>query len=284
MLEVHADRPVDPVVCEILSLLNATLSNEAIKYFLVGATARDLLMYHVFGVKSGRATKDVDFAVALENWEQFERVNTQLVMTGRFTKGAAAQRLFFDTDKHQAGYPIDIVPFGDVEQKDGHIAWPPEGHVIMNVAGYEESFQAASPVQVTSDIVTKAVSVPALAGLKLMAWKDRSNETTRDAQDLLFLLRNYTKAGNVDRLYEETPILLQSCNFDIDLAGAGLLGFDCRIIMGQDVVRTMLSIVEDQRLRDKLVLHMARDPMESSKQTNTYLQMFEHGLRAQTLE
>ncbi|WP_194727058.1 hypothetical protein [Noviherbaspirillum malthae] len=64
----------------------------------------------------------------------------QLVLTGRFTKGGAAQQLFCDMEKYSNGYPIDIVPFGGVAQKDGQIAWPPEGDVIMNVAGYEEAF------------------------------------------------------------------------------------------------------------------------------------------------
>ncbi|WP_194727057.1 hypothetical protein [Noviherbaspirillum malthae] len=123
-----------------------------------------------------------------------------------------------------------------------------------------------------------------MVGLKLIAWKDRANETTPDALDLFFLFKHYTKAGNDNRIWDEAPVLLQSCDHDTDLIGAVLLGFDCRIILGEDVVRTILSIIEDQGLRDKLVLHMARDPIESSEAAIKYLQKFEQGLRVQTLE
>jgi hypothetical protein len=48
-LSISPERPLDPLTLETLKLLDGLLRGEAIPYMLVGATARDLLLYHVFG-------------------------------------------------------------------------------------------------------------------------------------------------------------------------------------------------------------------------------------------
>lgn len=68
MYTIRKDRPVNPVLLEILAAVDATTRQVGCDYLLVGATARDILMTHVFGIASRRATHDVDFAIALESW------------------------------------------------------------------------------------------------------------------------------------------------------------------------------------------------------------------------
>jgi predicted nucleotidyltransferase len=46
--------------------------------------ARDILLWHVHGIKTGRATADVDFAVAVKDWKQFDEIKTRLTETRRF--------------------------------------------------------------------------------------------------------------------------------------------------------------------------------------------------------
>lgn len=60
---VKAERPLDPNILAILATLQAVATDLGFSYFLVGATARDVLMTHVFGLEVQRATHDVDFAV-----------------------------------------------------------------------------------------------------------------------------------------------------------------------------------------------------------------------------
>lgn len=274
MLSVPPERPVDPAVCSILEILNRELENERIDYFLIGASARDLLMYHVFEIRSGRATKDTDFAIALKSWNQFERINERLIQTGRFSRGQATHRMYFDVEENQQAYPIDLVPFGGVEEARGQIAWPPEGHVVMNVIGYEEALQSALLVEVCPGLITKVVSLPALAALKVFAWKDRGDTNRKDAQDLLFLLKNYTTAGNYERIFDNAS-LLEACSYDSDLAGAALLGFDCRVMMGPEVVDALNELLEDRVLKDRLVLHMNGATIGSADTTAHYLQQFQ---------
>ena len=43
-----------------------------IPFFVVGATARDILLEHQFDIKPGRATIDIDIGVLVAGWDQFE--------------------------------------------------------------------------------------------------------------------------------------------------------------------------------------------------------------------
>jgi hypothetical protein len=55
-LFINPERPVDPFTLGILELIDQLLRDAKIRYMLVGATARDLLLYHVFGHAVTRAT------------------------------------------------------------------------------------------------------------------------------------------------------------------------------------------------------------------------------------
>ena len=77
---------------------------------LVGATARDILLNHVFDVPAGRASYDVDFAVAVAGWDQFERLKIGLASRPGFTTSdASQQRIRYKDTTTDLGYPIDLL-------------------------------------------------------------------------------------------------------------------------------------------------------------------------------
>jgi predicted nucleotidyltransferase len=43
------------------------------EFMLIGTAARDMWLQHGYAIDTGRETRDVDFAVAVENWESFSR-------------------------------------------------------------------------------------------------------------------------------------------------------------------------------------------------------------------
>src|SRR4030067_1392179 len=69
-------------------------------------------------------------------------------------------------------------------------------------------------------------SLPGLAIMKLISWKERHPNRKRDAEDLLLIMNRYEEAGNSERLYGEDLPLLQEEGFDTKLAGTRLLGRD----------------------------------------------------------
>ena len=191
---------------------------------LVGALARDLLLHHVHGFKIERATTDVDFALAVASWEQFSAVRAALLASDLFSPYRnTAHKL-----RHSKFGSIDLIPFGALERSDGTIAWPPAGDEVMAVIGYAEAAARAMPLALPRHQPVLAVSLPMLAVLKLLAWKDRHRFTQgKDAQDLQLILRRYLEAGNLDRLYAEFPHVITD-RFDFEPTGAWLLGHDAR--------------------------------------------------------
>lgn len=63
-----------------------------------------------------------------------------------------------------------------------------------------------------------------MALLKLVAWADRGNRMNKDAADFYRLVASYAEAGNTNRIYDEEMKVLEAAGFDIQLAGAELLG------------------------------------------------------------
>ena len=94
----------------------------------------------------------------------------------------------------------------------------------MNVAGYSDALAAAVQVEIEAGIVMAIASLPGIAIMKFFAWADRRQETTKDANDLVLLLRSYHEAGNETRIYEDATAVaaLESVGYDIELAGAWL--------------------------------------------------------------
>jgi predicted nucleotidyltransferase len=133
-----------------------------IPFFIVGATARDILLEVQYGLGSKRATLDIDIAVFIENWDHFYHLKDELIGAIDFTPTRDIHRLLY-----QERLPVDIVPFGGVAEKDEVVEWPPDGSIKMNVMGFRECFKHAVQVKI-SDKPKLSVGVVSLAGLAIL--------------------------------------------------------------------------------------------------------------------
>lgn len=125
--------------------------------------------------------RDVDFGIAIENWERFALLKERLVATGVFTSDRHAQQRLTYSDRSAFLIPIDLIPFRDVTAADGTIEWPPRREIVMNVAGFEEASDSSIPVQIEENLIVRVASIPGLMLLKLVPWSDRGRETDKDA-------------------------------------------------------------------------------------------------------
>jgi len=280
MYTIQENRPLNPVTFIVLKTLHEIARTEGVSYFVIGATARDILMTHVFGIDAGRATRDVDFAIALQDWSQFDVIKQALIDSGNFqpTKNET-HRLFYQPAIYATAFPLDLIPFGKIASPKNTIAWPPDMATVMNVAGYAEALEHAIQVDVGGGLVVNVVSIPALAALKILAWNDRGLENNKDAQDFLFLLRHYHEAGNIDRVYEDALSVMESCGYQIELAGAALLGYDTGLILERDAREAVLAVLASAVKRDRLVVHMGRALNVDSSVPAGFVDQFKRGLR-----
>jgi len=233
---------IDPQTVAIYELIASAAESRNIKYFVIGATARDLVLHHGFGIESRRATRDIDLAVQVPDWGEYEELKKGLVETGHFVETSMIKRL-----KYQERIPVDIVPFGAIKEADGSISWPPDHEVRMNILGFEDACRDAMPVRLNTnpELDVLVASPTSQAALKLIAWKERSPANTRDAIDLIFIIRSYLDAGNNGRLPEEHSDLLDE-NFDYVLTGARLLGRDIANCLGEETITVLKKILAEQ--------------------------------------
>ncbi|QOY94780.1 nucleotidyl transferase AbiEii/AbiGii toxin family protein [Massilia sp. UMI-21] len=254
MLKVRPDKPLSDTLLALIRTLDAVMKQLVIPYFVIGASARDILVEHVYGLDTGRATRDIDFAVAISSWADYDRLKAALAVTGEFTLSANAHRLMFGTD--EGAYPLDLVPFDGVE-KEGEIAWPPSGESVMNVAGYGDAYASALDIGIAPDLQVKIVSLPAMVVLKILAWNDRP-ERDKHASDVLLVLRSYHQAGQFDRLYDEALDLLEQYDYELELAGAALLGSDAQRDIAVDVLAQVRQVFASERILDKFTVQMMK--------------------------
>jgi predicted nucleotidyltransferase len=275
MLEVRPDKPLSPLLLALMRTLDGVATQLSIPYFVIGATARDILLEHVYGIESTRATRDIDFAVAVPSWNVFDILKTQLISTGGFVAGEAAHRLLFGMDA--GAYPLDLVPFAGVA-RNGEIAWPPDGDFVMNIAGYADAHASALAVAITPGFTVKIVSLPAMVILKVLAWTDRP-ERDKHASDVLLLLRHYHEAGQFDRLYDDGADLLAAFDYDIELAGAALLGRDAQRDVAPGTCKQVHDALTDERQIDKFIAQARRSSTATRERATLLLNAFLHSLR-----
>jgi predicted nucleotidyltransferase len=259
MLCVPPTRPLNPIAVSVIREVDAVAQALHLSYCLIGAMARDVLLGHVFGLDTGRATRDMDFAFALEGWEQFQQLQERLMAGGHFVAVRdLPHRLLFRPGSKAQEYMVDLLPFGGVEQPLQTIAWPPDMQILMNVAGYRDVLETAPLVQVAPGLIMRIVSLPGLAMLKLFAWQDRGREGGKDAIDLFTLCQRYADAGNLERLYDEGLSALQAVEFNVELAGAWLLGKDMAATASPQTRVQLQGLLRDAHVSQQLVNDMVK--------------------------
>lgn len=272
-------KPLPDLVRVPLRAVAETFDSLGLRYFLVGATARAIILENIFARPAGRATRDLDFGVALSNWGEFETLRAALIKTGTFEETPAVQRLLYRYSP-EVKIKIDLIPFGGVEEADSSIAWPPNKDVVMTVAGFEEALESADLVRIENDFALPVASLPGLIILKLFAWLDRRHER-RDAPDILTILSEYIDAGNEERLFERDLALFEAADFDLENAGALMLGKDARFVANQQTRVKLEELLNDTVLMEQLLNQMVQSGGRSDEtfahQCESLLENFRKG-------
>ncbi len=67
-------KPIDPTLEKVLAKLGSFAKRKNVLILLFGATARDILFFHMHGIESGRMTMDVDISVQLPDWDAYRHL------------------------------------------------------------------------------------------------------------------------------------------------------------------------------------------------------------------
>lgn len=256
-------RPIDPAIVAVLRAVHAAAHAQRLDFFIAGALARDIWLDYIYQVPVARLTRDIDVGIQVSSWSEFEGLRERLISDAAFTPDAhRLHRLFMPS----SGVPLDIVPFGGIEDSERRIAWPPEGETVMSLLGFAEAFRAAPLLELAPQLSVRVTSLAGLAALKLFSWSERGRETNRDAVDFWLILRHYGDPCHRERLLLEEDEILTAEDHDVSRAGARLLGADMGQILGgqgaallSGLIAAELNDTQSQRLLNVVLKQAAAE-------------------------
>jgi predicted nucleotidyltransferase len=216
----------DPLLKPILQKLSDYFSNQGIRFYVIGATARDIIL-NIHGEMAQRATRDLDIAIAISDWDVYNEVEKGIIEIEGFKKDPTQKQRFFYLDV----FPIDIVPFGEIRKKSDKIFWPPDESVALTVLGFEEVQNSTEKIIIDNSLTIEVASLDGIFILKLFSWTDRHLENNKDADDIAFIIANYLNINEKRAIDEHYNDIYLSENFSNITAGAKLLGIDVARIL-----------------------------------------------------
>lgn len=229
-----------------------------IPFYVIGATARDIIIKQLADQESVRHTQDLDIAIAIPNWDKFEEIASEISKLKDFENSKSAKQRFF----FRKVYELDIVPFGPIANDDGNIYWPPDAQFAMSVKGFDEALKDYLTFKIDNDFEIKIASLSGLFLLKLNAWVDRKLSTSKDAEDLCYIISVYFEIFeeyNNERDFHQD--IYEDEDFDTFVAGAIWIGYDIKDLLSEEQALHYNSILLNELEKEEesqLIEHMMK--------------------------
>lgn len=225
---------------EAFKALTEVFKSFSVQYYLIGAQARDVHFYQQ-GIKPNRGTRDIDFAVMMQNMTQYNELKEALNKKG-FENTKDPFRLNWSLGETV----IDLLPFGQIEE-DYTVNFD-ERDIELSVLGYSELNKELQNFYIDED-QSISIPVPPLHGiflLKLLSWDDTKPNRDKDLKDLNQILNNYW-AFIEDEAYKNHLDLFDD-NFKTEIAAARILGRHLKTtIENSEILKTtIIRILEEQ--------------------------------------
>lgn len=240
---ISSEKLEHPLLKKLLDELIPVFQKLEIKFFIIGATARDIIM-ELHGEKSGRRTQDIDIAIVVDKWEEFKTIENEIIQLPDFEKDPKQQQRFL----YLKDFQLDIVPYGGITTADDKIFWPPDQSFAMTVLGFEEAERDLVRVKIDDTLEIDIVSLAGIFILKLVAWKDRHHKGNKDADDMGFILLNYLNIHEERAAIEYYEEVYEIKDFTTTKASAALLGIDINMLLSDNEVNKakLKAIIETE--------------------------------------
>ena len=207
-----------------------------IKYYLIGANARDVQLYKA-GAKPNRGTADIDFALMLPDIEKYNELKTYLLSQGfDQARGNLPYRLIYAA----SNTVIDLLPYGQIAQKNT---------VQFNERNMELSVVGLHEVAFDTEIFThpEGFTIPVTPAhgiviLKLISWSEKP-ERTKDLMDIKALLDAAWELYVDDIFTENSEYMdLFDEDFETHIVAARVMGRKMQNILNRDAqLKTIIT-------------------------------------------
>ena len=223
---------------EVYQILEEVFTSYNIKYYLIGANARDVQLYKA-GIKPTRGTADIDFAVMVPDFDVYKTIFEELCKTG-FRRTKENYRLVYD----KTDTVLDLMPYGEIEQN--YTVNFDARDISLSVLGFKEVGEQAEEITIKETGISLPTSpVVGLIILKLVSWNDKPDRT-KDLQDISLLLNSGWEFYE-EEAYENHLDLFEVEDFKMTTAAARIIGRKMKSILAsnEELHQTIMGILDD---------------------------------------
>lgn len=215
-----------PDFSEMLAALERGFKEFHIDFYLVGAVARDVWMTAINEIPPSRITRDIDFAVFIEDKGTFEGLKRYLIEIEHFKPSKENPFVLLWQGRMQ----VDLLPFGNIEVENAKVSFEGTGLTSLNMPGFMEIYENGLPeVELEKKHRFKFCTLPGIVILKLIAWEDRPEIRRDDLKDILTILTHFFEMYT-EQIYEHHSDLFGDDDFGLNLIAARVMGREMRKI------------------------------------------------------
>lgn len=240
-----------PADLELFSDMDRAARAMDLEPCLIGAGAIQLGPDLRWGVRLGRRTRDWDFAVRVASWSEFEDLRRHLTAPDGGFRAAPEPHRF----RHASGGTLDVVPYGALEDPPGRVLWS-QG-ISMDTRGFD-ALDEHHCILDLGELELRVATLPALVGLKLLAYRSRRPGVTRDLVDVHELLVQVETSDLTASIDDHVADLLQRDLVRFTELGAFLLGRRVAGTFSRDAVEGMLALLSGEVVPRQTLVHDAR--------------------------
>lgn len=95
---ISSDILNNPLLKEILVKLSDFFTSIRSDFYVIGATARDIVLSGIHHQSPGRKTDDLDIAIAIPDWNRYLEISESLCKVGGFQKSTSQKQRFLYKD------------------------------------------------------------------------------------------------------------------------------------------------------------------------------------------
>lgn len=230
---------------DTLKALSSSLQEIDIPLYVVGATARDVMMKLLGEGEVRRRTNDLDVAIALQNWSDFDKVKEKLEQN-HFKKVKDKQKFFYKGGNNNNDFEVDVVPFGNIAVNE-QICWPPEGNPVMSVRCFDDVMAHSMDISVGGEIAFKIAPLYGQFLIKLDTWIDRHAKTDKDAVDMFYFLNSYYRVKVMNNCIPPDEISISDDEDPAyEILSARWLAYDISKVLSTEHLEYYAGIIEEE--------------------------------------
>ncbi|SDL60019.1 hypothetical protein [Kriegella aquimaris] len=265
---------------EVYKILEEVFTTHHIKYYLIGANARDVQLYKV-GIKPARNTADIDFAVMVPDFQKYAMLFDEICRKG-FRKTNESYRLLYD----KTNTILDLLPYGEIEQD--HTVNFDTRDMSLSVLGFKEVGEQAEEVLIKEAGFSLPTSpVVGLIILKLVSWSDKQDRT-KDLEDISLLLNSGWEFYETEAY--ESHLDLFNDDFEMTTAAARIIGRKMKPILAlneklyQTIINTLEAAILEKTKANTTEVILAMNMKKSLQEVQYILKEIKQGIIEDTPE